>query len=104
MLDGYLPGNIREITWLLQPEHPQLPDFLRKLRETLNGAGGDTRIRLGFIFEGRAAPVAEVASSLNWRVDGTAFQTLRQHPAVAGTQVEARRFEIKETRRWAKRG
>ena len=104
VLDGYLPGNIREITWLLQPEHPQLPDFLRKLRETLNGAGGDTRIRLGFIFEGRAAPVAEVASSLNWRVDGTAFQTLRQHPAVAGTQVEARRFEIKETRRWAKRG
>ena len=103
MLDGYLPGNIREITWLLQPEHPQLPDFLRKLRETLNGAGGETRIRLGFVFEGRAAPVAEVASSLNWRVDGAAFQTLRQHPAVVGTQVEARRFEIKETRRWAKR-
>ncbi|MEO6993973.1 MAG: DNA polymerase III subunit alpha, partial [Lacunisphaera sp.] len=103
VLDGYLPGNIREITWLLQPEHPQLSDFLRKLRQTLNGAGGDTRIRLGFVFEGRAAPVAEVASSLNWRVDGAAFQALRQHPAVVGTQVEARRFEIKETRRWAKR-
>ncbi|HEY4246654.1 MAG TPA: DNA polymerase III subunit alpha [Lacunisphaera sp.] len=103
VLDAYLPGTIREITWALQPEHPQLPDFLKKLRDTLTGAGGDTRIRLAFLFENRAAPVAEVATSLNWRVNSMTFQALRQHPAVAGTQVEVRRLEIKETRRWAKR-
>jgi DNA polymerase-3 subunit alpha len=104
VLDAHLPSAVREITWLLHPEHPQLPDFLKKLRNTLNGAGGETRVRLAFMFEDRAAPIAEVASSLNWRVSAIAFQELRQHPAVAGTQVETRRLEIKETRRWAKRG
>jgi DNA polymerase-3 subunit alpha len=103
VLDAHLPSAVREVTWLLHPEHPQLPDFLQKLRTALNAAGGETRVRLAFMFEGRAAPIAEVASSLNWRVSAIAFQELRQHPAVAGTQVEARRLEIKETRRWAKR-
>ena len=102
-LDAHLPGTIREVTWLLHPEHAELPDFLKKLRAALSAAGGETRVRLAFLFEGRAAPIAEVASSLNWRVTADAFQQLRQHPAVAGTQVEARRFEIKETRKWAKR-
>jgi DNA polymerase-3 subunit alpha len=102
-LDAYLPGAIREITWLLLPEHPALPDFLQKLRTTIMAAGGDTRIKLGFIFDGNIMPLAEAPGSLNWRVSATAFQELRSHPAVAGTQVEARRLEIKESRRWSKR-
>ncbi len=102
-LDAYLPGAIREITWLLLPEHPALPDFLQKLRTTIMAAGGDTRIKLGFIFDGNVMPLAEAPGSLNWRVSATAFQELRSHPAVAGTQVEARRLEIKESRRWSKR-
>ncbi len=102
-LDAYLPGAIREITWLLLPEHPALPDFLQKLRTTIMAAGGDTRIKLGFIFDGNVMPLAEAPGSLNWRVSATAFQELRNHPAVAGTQVEARRLEIKESRRWSKR-
>ncbi|MBL9215714.1 MAG: DNA polymerase III subunit alpha [Opitutaceae bacterium] len=103
-LDSYLPGAIRRLTWVLRPEHPATPDFLRQLRATLDGAGGETRIELAFAFEGRVAPVAEVASSLNWRVSPAAFQELRRHAAVAGTVIEARRPELKETRRWAKRG
>jgi DNA polymerase-3 subunit alpha len=102
-LDAYLPGAIREITWLLLPEHPALPDFLQKLRTTIMAGGGDTRIKLGFIFDGNVMPLAEAPGSLNWRVSATAFQELRSHPAVAGTQVEARRLEIKESRRWSKR-
>jgi DNA polymerase-3 subunit alpha len=103
-LDAHLPGAIREITWLLHPAHPGLPDFLQQLRTTITAAGGDTRIKLGFVFEDRAAPIAEAPGSLNWRVSAAAFQELRSHPAVAGTQVEARRPEIKESRRWSKRG
>ena len=103
-LDSYLPGVVRKVTWLLQPGHPELPGFLQQLRTTINGAGGESRVELAFLFEDRAAPIAEVASSLNWRVAPEPFQALRQHPAVAGTLVEARRLEIKETRRWAKRG
>ncbi len=102
-LDAHLPGAIREITWLLHPEHPTLPDFLQKLRTTIMAAGGDTRIKLGFIFDGNVMPLAEAPGSLNWRVSAAAFQELRNHPAVAGTQVEARRLEIKESRRWSKR-
>ncbi len=102
-LDAHLPGAIREITWLLHPEHPALPDFLQKLRTAIMAAGGDTRIKLGFIFDGNVMPLAEAPGSLNWRVSAAAFQELRNHPAVAGTQVEARRLEIKESRRWSKR-
>ena len=102
-LDAHLPGVIRKVTWLLDPAHPELPDFLRKLRTTITGSGGETRVELAFLFENRVAPIAETASSLNWRVAPAAFQELRSHPAVAGTQIEARRPEIKETRRWAKR-
>jgi DNA polymerase-3 subunit alpha len=32
------------------------------------------------------------------------FHELRAHPAVAGTQIEARRLELKEQRRWSNRG
>ncbi len=103
-LDTHISQNIREITWLLHPEHKQLPEFLQKLRPILIAAGGDTRIKLGFVFEGRATPIAEAPSGLNWRLNPQIFQELRQHPAVAGTMVEARRMEIKEVRRkWAKK-
>lgn len=102
-LDGHITQNIREITWLLHPNHPQLTEFLKKLRPALIAAGGDTRIKLGFVFEGRATPIAEAPSGLNWRVNPAVFQELRQHPAVAGTMVEARRMEIKETKRWGKK-
>ena len=102
-LDTYLPGAVRKVTWLLQPDHQELPDFLQKLRAAINASGGETRIELAFVFEGRAAPIAETAPSLNWRVSPAAFQELRSHPAVAGTQVEARRVELKEQRRWSNR-
>jgi len=102
-LDAYLPGAIRKVTWLLLPEHPELPDFLRKLRAAINDSGGETRVELAFLFENRVAPVAETAPSLNWRVTAAAFQEMRSHPAVAGVTVEARRPELKESRRWSKR-
>ena len=103
-LDAYLPGAVKKITWLLLPDHAELPDFLQKLRAAINASGGETRVELAFVFEGRAAPIAEIAPSLNWRVAPEAFHELRSHPAVAGTVVEGRRVEIKETRRWSKRG
>ena len=102
-LDAYLPTAVRKITWALHPEHPGLPDFLKKLRAAINASGGETRVELAFVFEGCAAPVAEIAPSLAWRVSPAAFQELRSHPAVAGTVIEPRRVEIKETRRWSNR-
>jgi DNA polymerase-3 subunit alpha len=102
-LDAYLPTAVRKVTWLLHPEHAELPDFLKKLRTAINASSGETRVELAFVFEGRAAPVAEIAPSLAWRVSPAAFQELCSHAAVAGTVIEPRRVEIKETRRWSNR-
>jgi DNA polymerase-3 subunit alpha len=102
-LDGYL-GNIRKVTWLLTPEHEELPDFLRQLRTTLNAASGDTKVEMAFLFENRVAPIAEVAGALKWRIVPDAFQRLRAHPAVVGLLAEARTPELKEVKRWGKRG
>jgi DNA polymerase-3 subunit alpha len=102
-LEGYLGGNIRKVTWLLQPEHPDLPGFLRQLRSTLDAASGDTKVEMAFLFDDRVAPIAETANSLKWRISPEAYQQLRNHPAVSGVLAEARRPEMKEVRRWGKR-
>ncbi len=104
-LDAYLPNNVRKVTWLLSPEHAGLPEFLRKLRTTLDAASGDTKVEMAFLFDDRVAPIAETANSLKWRITPEAYQQLRSHPAVAGVLAEARRPELKEVKRWGnKRG
>jgi len=104
-LESYLGGNIRKVTWLLSPEHAGLPEFLRRLRTTLDAASGDTKVEMAFVFEDRVAPIAETANSLKWRITPEAYHQLRSHPAVAGILAEARRPELKEVKRWGnKRG
>ncbi len=103
-LDAYVPNNIRKVTWLLTPDHSGVTDFLPKLRKAIDAANGDTKVEIAFLFEGRVAPIAETSFALKWRVTGTAFQALRNHPAVAGALIETRAPEMKEVRRWGKRG
>ena len=44
-------------------------------------------------------------SALGFRFHPDAYKALRQHPAVAGLQVETRRLELKNDRKWGpKRG
>ena len=87
----------------MQPTHPELPAFLRQLRETLNVQVGDTRMEFAFVFEDRIAPFAEASTALTWKLNGPSFQQLRAHPAIAGVQIETRRLELKQDRRWSKR-
>jgi DNA polymerase-3 subunit alpha len=103
-LDAYLQNNIRKVTWLLVPDHPELPDFLRALRAAIDAANGDTRIELAFLFDDRVAPIAETSFALKWRIMPDAFQRLRHHPACAGILAEARSPELKEVRRWGRKG
>jgi DNA polymerase III subunit alpha len=102
-LDAQIAGIVRKVTWLLHPAHPELPAFLRLLRETLNQQVGDTRVEFAFVFENRVASVAEASQALSWKVNAGTFQQLRAHPAVAGVQIETRRLELKQERRWSKR-
>jgi DNA polymerase-3 subunit alpha len=102
-LDAKISDLVRKVTWLVHPAHPELPAFLRLMRDTLNAQPGDTRVGFGFLFEDRAAPVAEASNALGWKLNAPAFQQLRAHPAVAGVQLETKRLELKQERRWAKR-
>ena len=104
-LQSYTTANVKRIGWLLRPEHPKLTEFLKLLRTTLDKYNGDTRIDLGFVFENRVTALSEASSALGFRFNPDAFKTLRQHPAVAGIQVETRRLELKNDRKWGpKRG
>jgi DNA polymerase-3 subunit alpha len=94
---------VRRVTWLLAPDHPEAPAFLRQLRETITAQPGDTRIEFGFAFPDRISPVAEASPALAWKLTAPAFQTLRAHPAVAGVQLETKTLELKNERRWARR-
>ena len=102
-LDGSVCGNVKKVTWLVRPQHRELPGFLQQLRETLNKQVGDTRVEFAFVFEGRVAPIAEASTALAWKVNAPSFQELRAHPAVAGVQIQTRPLELKQDRRWSKR-
>ena len=102
-LDNEVTRLVKKVTWLLNPAHPELPSFLRLLRETLNKQVGDTRVEFAFIFEKRIAPYAEASTALTWKLNGATFQQLRAHPAVAGVQLQTRALELKQDRKWSKK-
>jgi DNA polymerase-3 subunit alpha len=64
---------------------------------------GDTRLEFAFVFDGRIAPFADASAGLGWKLVPAHFQQLRAHPAVAGTLIETKRLQLKESRRWTKR-
>ncbi|MFI5357129.1 MAG: DNA polymerase III subunit alpha [Opitutales bacterium] len=102
-LDAFVTGIVKKITWLLWPDHPELPAFFHRLRETINRQAGDTRVAFGFLFEHRVAPIADASTALTWKLTAATFQELRAHPAVAGVQIETKALELKQERRWTKR-
>jgi DNA polymerase III subunit alpha len=102
-LDSQVARLVRKVIWLLHPQHPELPAFLKQLRETLNKQVGDTRVEFAFVFDDRIAPIAEASTALTWKINAASFQELRLHPAVAGVQLETRHLELVQERRWGKR-
>ncbi|MDD3180331.1 MAG: DNA polymerase III subunit alpha [Opitutaceae bacterium] len=102
-LDAAIASHVRKIVWLLQPEHPELADFLKKLRAAIDAASGETRVELGFVVGDRVAAMAETGYSFAWRVAQPVFQELRGHSAVTGVLVESRPLQLKEFRKWTRR-
>jgi DNA polymerase-3 subunit alpha len=103
LLDQIVASLVRKVTWLLHPGHPELVAFLRALRSTVDASYGDTRLEFAFVFAGRIAPFADASAGLGWKLVPADFQQLRAHPAVAGTLIETKRLQLKESRRWTKR-
>ena len=102
-LDVSVANMVKKVTFLLKPDHKDVPGFLHQLREILNKNSGDTRIEFAFVFEDRYAPLAEGSGALTWKVFGKTFQMLRKHPAVISVLVEAKHLELKQDRRWEKK-
>jgi DNA polymerase-3 subunit alpha len=102
-LEAFVSGSVKRITWLVNPQHPELNDFLRLLRETLDKNTGDTKISVGFVFDQRATAISETSNALGWKLNPLKFQQLRAHPAVVGVEIETKRLELKQDKRWAKR-
>ena len=102
-LESAVPGFLHTVTWLLRPDHGGTTGFLRQMRESINRQSGTTRVEFAFVFDDRAAPVAEASAALGWRVTPASFQELSAHPAVAGVRVEAKRLELKPDRRWGRK-
>jgi DNA polymerase-3 subunit alpha len=102
-LPAYVAQHVKRVTWLLDPTSTENSNFMTSLRPILDAQSGPTATSFGFLGDHRAAAVADVSTALNWAVTGEVFQTLRQHPAVAGVQIECSPVEVKETRRWGKR-
>ncbi|MDX2186877.1 MAG: DNA polymerase III subunit alpha [Opitutaceae bacterium] len=99
-LSGYTTGVVRQVNWLLKPGHPELGSFLEEFRRTVDRQVGDTKIGMSFLFEERAALVSEASTALGWKLTAPEFQRLRKHPAVAGAELEVKRLELKQTKRW----
>ena len=102
-LEQIVASHVKKVTWLLHPDHPELVAFLRAVRSTVDASLGDTRLAFAFVFEGGIAPFADASAGLGWKLSPAQFQQLRAHPAVAGTLIETKRLQLKETRRWSKR-
>ncbi|CAM2770248.1 DNA polymerase III subunit alpha [Rariglobus hedericola] len=102
-LEAYVMGHIKRVTWLLHPAHPELNDFLRTLRQTLDKSVGSTLTSLGFLFEDRITAFSDVSGALGWKLTPAKFQELRTHPCVAGVQLETKHLEIADDRKWSKK-
>ncbi|TAG27211.1 MAG: DNA polymerase III subunit alpha [Verrucomicrobia bacterium] len=99
-LATYTIAHVKRIRWLLAPDHPQTVEFLKLMRATLDQHSGDTKIDLGFVFEHRVAALGEASAALGFRFHPDAYKPLRGHPAVVGLQVETKRLELKNDRKW----
>ncbi len=99
-LDYAVLNDISRVTWLVHPEHKELPAFLQLLRETLNKQVGSTKVSIAFVFENRVALNSDASNALGWKLNPARFQELRAHPAVAGVELETKRLELKQEKRW----
>ena len=101
-LDAYLPGQIKHVTWILDPEKDTDP-FLYDYREALDQSRGETTSDIAFRIAPDCIVSAPASSSLRWRVNTKEWTRLRSHRALVGCIVQTHPIKLKEReRRWTK--
>jgi DNA polymerase-3 subunit alpha len=103
-LETALPNLVQKMTWVVKPDHPQLPGFLRLVREAINASFGSIKCEFAFAFEDEVIALAEAAPSLGWKLTIPKLQELARHPAVVRAIATPSKVEVKDTgRKWKKR-
>ncbi|WP_309018287.1 DNA polymerase III subunit alpha [Pelagicoccus sp. SDUM812003] len=100
-LEAYMPGQIKHVTWVLDPDK-DTDSFLYAYRETLDSSRGNTTSDLAFRISDTCIASAPTANSLGWRVNTKDWVKLRKNPAVVGCIVQTEPVKVKQReRRWA---
>ena len=82
-----LPQLVQGITWFLKQDE-NLKDFLGKLRQKIDDAHGETRIKLAFLGPEGSALLADTAQSIKLHASRERILQLENHPAVQGVKMD----------------
>lgn len=96
-IDEFLLQNIKELTFVLEPDS-DCPAFLQALRDELEHRMGVTKVRLGFVVADDQLLVADIASSLTWQVNKEQFGRLRVYPGVKDVLIDLPVVELPKPR------
>ncbi|MGB0408863.1 MAG: DNA polymerase III subunit alpha [Opitutales bacterium] len=96
-LESSIPKIIQRINFILHPTDAAA-DFIERLRETIDGEYGSTRVNLSFLVEGEIVE-AQTAQSLTFTINSSNYRQLRKHPALAGVRLEAVATPVIDDRR-----
>ncbi len=82
-----LPKLVQGITWFLKQDE-NLKDFLGRLRQEIDDAHGETRIKLAFLNPEGSALLADTAQSIKLHASRERMLQLENHPAVQGVKMD----------------
>lgn len=100
-LETYLPGQIKHITWVLDPDK-DTDAFLYDYRAALDAGRGETSSDIAFRIAPDCVVAAPTASSLRWKVNPRDWIKLRAHACVIGCVVQTLPVTLRQReRRWA---
>lgn len=97
-MENVLPDLIKSLTWVLSPG-ADAPDFIQKLRDTLDENIGNCRMHVGFAMPGDEILVADIAGSLTFQLQAKPYRALRKHKAVLGVIPDVAPIQLPK-RQW----
>ena len=94
-LNPSITQAVNEICWILQT-CDEAEDFLNVLRTEVENNHGNTTVKVGFLVDDCHVAMADLSSTLTWRIEMDGYNKLRSHPAVAGALIDTHPLQIQE--------
>lgn len=101
-LEDYVTHVASELQWTLDARHPELPDFLRRLRTEVEKNAGGTRVTFGLALRGEddKATVLQNSPVSHWKLTAPVYCEMRAHPSVITAEVTGKRIEFRRKPRF----